>query len=92
MDFNQDSNPIAVLSPLPRLIKKNLPTSSPNSETGLPEWGIVELQGDLEVRENQIMCGQFVGDLCYNKYGQPVTKPTPKTSSKLNFKNFIFRF
>lgn len=59
--------------PFPGLISPFFLFSSPNCETGLPEWGIVELQGDLEVRENQIMSGQFVGDLCYNKYGQPVT-------------------
>lgn len=40
----------------------------------IPEWGIVELQGDLEVRGDRIMNGQFIGDLCYDKYGQPVSK------------------
>lgn len=39
---------------------------------GLQDWGIVELQGDLEVRGNQIMSGQFIGDLCFDKYGKPV--------------------
>lgn len=36
------------------------------------EWGIIELQGDLEVRGNDIMENQFIGDLNYDKYGQPV--------------------
>lgn len=39
---------------------------------GLAEWGIIELQGDLEVRGDELMNGQFVGDLNYDKYGQPV--------------------
>lgn len=39
---------------------------------GLQEWSIVELQGDLEVRGSQDMKGQFIGDLSYDKYGQPV--------------------
>ncbi|XP_075162509.1 chromosome transmission fidelity protein 8 homolog [Haematobia irritans] len=39
---------------------------------GLKEWAIVELQGDLEVRTNEDMHDQFVGDLYYNKYGQPI--------------------
>ncbi|KFB53892.1 hypothetical protein ZHAS_00022338 [Anopheles sinensis] len=38
----------------------------------LEEWCIVELQGDLEVRGERIMAGQFIGDLLYNKYGQPI--------------------
>lgn len=40
--------------------------------SGPGEWAIIELQGDLEVRSNQIMHDQFIGDLYYNKYGQPV--------------------
>lgn len=39
---------------------------------GLAEWGIIELQGDLEVRGDDQMNGQFIGDLNYDKYGQPV--------------------
>lgn len=42
------------------------------SDSGLQEWGIVELQGDLEVRGNEIMENQFIGDLNYDKFGQPV--------------------
>ncbi|XP_052897307.1 chromosome transmission fidelity protein 8 homolog [Anopheles moucheti] len=38
----------------------------------LDEWCIVELQGDLDVRGDRIMAGQFIGDLLYNKYGQPI--------------------
>lgn len=43
------------------------------SDTGLQEWGIVELQGDLEVRGDEMMENQFIGDLNYDKYGQPVS-------------------
>lgn len=39
---------------------------------GLQEWGIVELQGDLEVRGDEMMDNQFIGDLNYDRYGQPV--------------------
>ncbi|KAH8390803.1 hypothetical protein KR215_012072, partial [Drosophila sulfurigaster] len=39
---------------------------------GTGEWAIIELQGDLEVRTNQSMHDQFIGDLYYNKYGQPI--------------------
>lgn len=42
------------------------------SDSGMKEWGIVELQGDLEVRGNDLMENQFIGDLNYDKYGQPV--------------------
>ncbi|XP_058986603.1 chromosome transmission fidelity protein 8 homolog isoform X2 [Musca domestica] len=41
------------------------------TSSGLKEWAILELQGDLEVRTNEEMHDQFVGDLYYNKYGQP---------------------
>ncbi|KAH8262548.1 hypothetical protein KR026_011546, partial [Drosophila bipectinata] len=40
---------------------------------GKGDWAIIELQGDLEVRSNQDMHDQFIGDLYYNKYGQPVS-------------------
>ena len=43
------------------------------SDCGLQEWGIVELQGDLEVRGEEMMENQFIGDLNYDKYGQPVS-------------------
>lgn len=39
----------------------------------LAEWGIIELQGDLEVRGNKIADGEYIGDLNYDKYGQPVS-------------------
>ncbi|KAL1395737.1 hypothetical protein pipiens_011024 [Culex pipiens pipiens] len=44
----------------------------PNAEGDIEEWCIVELQGDLEVRGDRMMDGQFIGDLLYNKYGQPI--------------------
>ncbi|EDW33472.1 GL15472 [Drosophila persimilis] len=40
--------------------------------SGTGDWAIIELQGDLEVRSNQDMHDQFIGDLYYNKYGQPI--------------------
>lgn len=43
-----------------------------NSNGPIEEWCIVELQGDLEVRGDRAMDGQFIGDLLYNKYGQPI--------------------
>lgn len=46
--------------------------SNRKSDSGLLEWGIVELQGDLEVRGDEFMDNQFIGDLNYDKYGQPV--------------------
>lgn len=42
---------------------------------GLSEWGIIELQGDLEASDNLGMDGEFIGDLSYDKAGQPVSKP-----------------
>lgn len=39
---------------------------------GLLEWGIIELQGDLEAHGSDNMNGEFIGDLSYDKYGQPV--------------------
>nr|XP_019529178.1 chromosome transmission fidelity protein 8 homolog [Aedes albopictus] len=45
---------------------------NPNPTGNIDEWCIVELQGDLEVRGDRIMDGQFIGDLLYNKYGQPI--------------------
>ncbi|XP_019529178.2 chromosome transmission fidelity protein 8 homolog isoform X2 [Aedes albopictus] len=45
---------------------------NPNASGDIDEWCIVELQGDLEVRGDRIMDGQFIGDLLYNKYGQPI--------------------
>lgn len=38
----------------------------------IPEWGIVELQGDLEIRGDEELSDQFIGDLHYTKNGQPV--------------------
>ncbi|XP_011212968.2 chromosome transmission fidelity protein 8 homolog [Bactrocera dorsalis] len=52
-------------SKMPILIK----TSSP---TTLEEYAIVELQGDLEIRSGENIHNLFIGDLYYNKYGQPI--------------------
>ncbi|XP_026480470.1 chromosome transmission fidelity protein 8 homolog [Ctenocephalides felis] len=38
----------------------------------IPEWGIIELQGDLEVRDDAKLDGQFIGDLHYTRTGQPI--------------------
>uniref|UniRef100_A0A4Y0BMX6 Chromosome transmission fidelity protein 8 n=1 Tax=Anopheles funestus TaxID=62324 RepID=A0A4Y0BMX6_ANOFN len=48
------------------------PSRNGEYNTNLDEWCIVELQGDLDVRGDRIMDGQFIGDLLYNKYGQPI--------------------
>lgn len=42
-------------------------------EGEIPEWGIVELQGDLDVRGDTTLDGKFIGDLHYTKTGQPVS-------------------
>lgn len=48
--------------------------SRPLGENGdLQEWAIIELQGDLEARGNKAVNNQFIGDLSYNKHGQPVS-------------------
>ncbi|XP_055378902.1 chromosome transmission fidelity protein 8 homolog [Condylostylus longicornis] len=44
----------------------------PSQSNGIAEWAIVEIQGDLEVRSDELMNSQFIGDLYYNKYGQPI--------------------
>ncbi|XP_068147771.1 chromosome transmission fidelity protein 8 homolog [Drosophila tropicalis] len=49
-----------------------MPILVKTSSSGPGEWAIIELQGDLEVRTNQDMHDQFIGDLYYNKYGQPI--------------------
>lgn len=51
---------------MPILIK------TPNRETGVEEWGIIELQGDLETRDGESLAGQFIGDLHYDKFGVPM--------------------
>nr|NP_001261681.1 uncharacterized protein Dmel_CG34001, isoform C [Drosophila melanogaster]AGB94375.1 uncharacterized protein Dmel_CG34001, isoform C [Drosophila melanogaster] len=48
-----------------------MPIVVKTQNAGKGDWAIIELQGDLEVRSNQDMHGQFIGDLYYNKYGQP---------------------
>jgi len=41
------------------------------NEDGVEEWGIVELQGDLDCKEDESLAGKFVGDLFYSKDGAP---------------------
>lgn len=58
---------------MPAIILKN-PQTETNSN--IPEYLMIELQGDLECRlteEIQDCSGKFVGDLIYNKYGHPVS-------------------
>lgn len=50
---------------------KNLNFSS-NPETGTQEWVIIEIQGDLETRNDNSTEGEFIGDLMYSKFGQPI--------------------
>lgn len=57
-----------------RILSFNYLFNGRKSDCGVVEWGIVEFQGDLEVRGNEIMENQFIGDLNYDKYGQPVRK------------------
>ncbi|XP_016934517.3 chromosome transmission fidelity protein 8 homolog [Drosophila suzukii] len=49
-----------------------MPILVKTQSAGKGDWAIIELQGDLEVRSNQDMHDQFIGDLYYNKYGQPI--------------------
>ncbi|XP_055902160.1 chromosome transmission fidelity protein 8 homolog [Eupeodes corollae] len=51
---------------MPILIK------TPGADSDIPEWAIIELQGDLESREDGDIANLFVGDLYYNKFGQPI--------------------
>lgn len=44
-------------------------------KNGAPEWALLEIQGDLAVKgggDITTMNSRFVGDLCYNKFGQPI--------------------
>ncbi|KAL1452231.1 hypothetical protein WDU94_006526 [Cyamophila willieti] len=43
-----------------------------NNEEGTPEWGLIELQGDLESRNGSRMENKFVGDLHFQKNGTPI--------------------
>lgn len=43
-----------------------------NAKEDIPEWAIIELQGDLESREELSLYNQFVGDLHFTTTGQPV--------------------
>ncbi|KAG5671470.1 hypothetical protein PVAND_001665 [Polypedilum vanderplanki] len=52
---------------MPAIIIKN-PT--PNK---LDEYVMLEIQGDLELRSDKMISdGRFIGDLLYNKYGNPI--------------------
>lgn len=58
---------------MPAIILKN---PQDNGKSSIPEYLMLELQGDLECRlteELQDCSGKFVGDLIYNKYGHPVS-------------------
>jgi hypothetical protein len=48
---------------------------NPNPADKLNEFVMLELQGDLESRDDDLkdLSGQFVGDLFYSKYSQPVS-------------------
>ncbi|XP_004523771.1 chromosome transmission fidelity protein 8 homolog isoform X2 [Ceratitis capitata] len=50
---------------MPIIVKTTSPTS-------LEEYAIIELQGDLEIRSGENIHDLFIGDLYYNKYGQPI--------------------
>ena len=41
-------------------------------EDAVPEWFIVEMQGDLESRNKANLEGKFIGDLHYTKEGAPI--------------------
>ncbi|XP_055849192.1 chromosome transmission fidelity protein 8 homolog [Episyrphus balteatus] len=41
-------------------------------EGGIEEWAIIEMQGDLVARDDEDIENLFVGDLYYNKFGQPI--------------------
>lgn len=53
---------------MPIVIKKE-------NDGKLPEYMMIELQGDLENRYDELKdcSGAFVGDVLYNKNGQPVS-------------------
>ncbi|XP_069701392.1 chromosome transmission fidelity protein 8 homolog isoform X2 [Periplaneta americana] len=42
------------------------------SDSPVEEWAVVELQGDLESRDNENFHEQFIGDLHYTKKEKPV--------------------
>lgn len=48
---------------------------NPNQGDKLNEFVMLELQGDLECRDEELkdLSNQFIGDLFYSKYSQPVS-------------------
>lgn len=46
-------------------------TSCPTAKSSIPEWRIVELQGDLMMNDGTLY-GKYIGDLHYTKAGIPV--------------------
>ncbi|CAL4096708.1 unnamed protein product, partial [Meganyctiphanes norvegica] len=45
---------------------------SQGGKEDVAEWVMLELQGDLESRDEDAMVGKFIGDLHYTKEGVPV--------------------
>lgn len=47
---------------------------NPNPNDKMNEFVLIELQGDINCREEDLkdLSGQFVGDLLFNKFAQPV--------------------
>ncbi|XP_022096105.1 chromosome transmission fidelity protein 8 homolog [Acanthaster planci] len=41
-------------------------------ESGIPEWMLIEMQGQLECSGNEQLAGNFIGDLHFNKKGLPI--------------------
>ena len=41
-------------------------------EGEVPEWFVIEMQGDLESRNKEHLEGKFIGDLHYTKEGVPI--------------------
>jgi len=44
---------------------------SPGS-SGIKEWSIIELQGELESKAEEALGGKLIGDLHYNHDGNPI--------------------
>uniref|UniRef100_A0A1E1X062 Putative microtubule associated complex n=1 Tax=Amblyomma aureolatum TaxID=187763 RepID=A0A1E1X062_9ACAR len=48
-----------------------MPETSSTAKASIPEWRIVELQGDLMMNDGALL-GRYIGDLHYTKAGIPV--------------------